>query len=201
MKLEDVLREIEGPKFAAEANFASGSKAFHGGLRNHRVFRGLVELMKEPNVPQAVFRRMVELASRPVQLPFENPYDTALTTYLTALDLNSPELVERGAEAVSKAPNCWWAREMSLRVLERAHQGQMALHSSQLGMNPNTLGETVHALLEDAVAITASLQGYDVNASIKLGATNLNPYRVIPSGRRTVIRYRRRRHRNKAAAA
>ena len=193
MTVEEMFSAVEDHGFAAEANLASGSKAFHSGLRNHRVFRDLMELMKEPNTPQEVLKRIVQLASRPVQMRFENPYDTALTTYLTALDLKSPELVERGAEAVSRAPNCWWGREMSLRVLERARQGQMTLQASQPCINPSVLGETVYTLLEDGMAIAAFFRGYDVNASIKLGATNLNPYRVVPSGRRTVIKGRRRR--------
>jgi hypothetical protein len=137
---EQVLRTIEGHRFAAEINLASGSRAFHSGLRSNGIFQALMEYMKEPNAPQTVLKRIIELAARPVQLPFENPFDTALAAYLTALDLTSPELVKHGAEAVSKAENCWWATEMSLRLLARTHQGQMPIPISHPGANPNALG-------------------------------------------------------------
>src|SRR5260370_47516 len=111
MSLQDVMLKVEDHQFAAEMNLASGSMTFYNSLRNHRVFSELTEQMKEPNVPEAVLRRLIELSNRTVQPQFENPFDVALTTYLTMLDLHSPELIRRAAEVVSKAPNCWWATE------------------------------------------------------------------------------------------
>jgi hypothetical protein len=117
MSLQDVMRKVEDHGFSAEMNLVSGSKAFHKGLRNHPVFRELLEALKEPHAPDRILQQIIELSTQPVQPHFENPFDVALTVYLTALDLHRPDLVRRAAENVSKAPNCWWAAEMSLRQL------------------------------------------------------------------------------------
>lgn len=140
MTLEQAMCVIEGHEFAAEANLASGSKAFYSGLRKHPAFRELLGHIREPNAPETMLRRSVELASRPVDRSIENPFDTALTAYLTALDLQNSELIGRAAEAVSKATNCWWAAEISSRILARVSEGQMPLAVFHPGVNASALG-------------------------------------------------------------
>ena len=140
MTLDEVISAIEDSQFAAESNLASGSKTFHLNLRRHRMVSELAKHMKEPLVAEAILKRVVELAGKPVQPLFENPFDTALTAYLTALEIQSPELLRHAAEAVVNTPNCWWAAEMSLRLLAQAHQGQMPMPISEPGVNPNALG-------------------------------------------------------------
>ncbi len=178
MNLEELMGTIEDHRFAAEANLAIGSRAFHSGIRTHCVIHQLLEHMKEPNVPEIILKRTVELAKRPVPTPFENPFDTALAAYLTALDLNSPELLRHAAEAVSKAPNCWWATEMSLRFLARSQQGQMPLAIFQPGANANTLGMNTDQL------------------------SNLSPtYPALRARGRGLSGHRRRRHSGRLAVA
>lgn len=140
MTAEEVMGLIEGQEFAAEANVASGSRAFYGGLRGHPLLTSLLEQMRQPCVPERILNRILELSSRQVHPSIENPFDTALTAYLTALELQNSELTGRAAEAISKAPNCWWAAEMSSRILARVYEGQMPLPLSLPGMNANVLG-------------------------------------------------------------
>jgi hypothetical protein len=140
MSLKEIMDTLEGHRFAAEANLASGSQAFHNALRSHSIVSELTEHMKEPKVAEMIFKRIVELANKPAPAGFENLFDTALAAYLTALDLSDSELLRQAAEAVSKAPQCWWATEMSSRLLARVHQGQMPIPISQPGMNADALG-------------------------------------------------------------
>lgn len=117
MTLDDVVREIEGNHFAAEVNLASGSVAFDRGLRSHPLFHELAESVRGAQGRDLVIARLEELARKPIDFKYENPYDAAMTAYLTALSqVERPELLEDVVEAVLKTPNCWWAREISTRL-------------------------------------------------------------------------------------
>ena len=188
MSLQDVMLKVEDHQFAAEMNLASGSVTFYNSLRNHWVFRELAEQMKGPNVPEAVLRRLIELSNRSVQPQFENPFDVALTTYLTMLDLYNPELVRRGAEVVSQAPNCWWATEMALRLLARIDLGQMTTIASEPAMNATSLGRTPRVIATQT-GIPASYHG----AAPGVAA-------VTRGGRRSIFGHRRRHPRRLAVA-
>jgi hypothetical protein len=205
MTLQDVMHTIEGHEFAAEANLASGSKAFHNGLRSHHIFSELMEYMKETDVREAILNRLIELSKKPVQPHFENPFDTALATYLTALDLQSPELVRRGAEAVSKAPSCWWANEMSLRVLARREPGQMTIANFESAINANIPGRMARIAATQAGTVgvmTAAHYGSSPFGIISTSNGNTTPLLVATArpGRRGVNGHRRRGHRRPAAA-
>jgi hypothetical protein len=205
MTLQDVMHTIEGHQFAAEANIASGSKAFHNGLRSHHIFGELMEYMKEPNVREVILNRLIELSKKPVQPYFENPFDTALTTYLTALDLQSPELVRHGAEAVSKAPSCWWANEMSLRVLARREPGQMTIAIFESAINAKIPGRM--ARLAATQAATVGVMAATHYGSSSFGIVSTSNGSTAPllastarAGRRGLNGPRRRGHRRSAAA-
>ena len=120
MSLQELLHAIEGHQFAAELNLASGWDAFNRVLRDHQLFRELVSRLKEPMSREAVVKRLGELAVAPFDLRYENPFDTALTAYLTALsDVERPERLEVSIQAVSSAMNCWWAKDCSTRLQSR----------------------------------------------------------------------------------
>lgn len=151
MNLQDVIQSVEGHQFAAEVNLASGSDGFYRALRHHDLFRELADHMKEPAVPEMILRRLLELSRRPIQLQYENPFDAAMTTYLTALEAERPTLAGVAAEAVSRAPNCWWAMEASARLLARVTSAKLCLP-----LNVASLGKMEQLLASHAVGIGAS---------------------------------------------
>jgi len=118
MSPQELMRALEGHQFAAEVNLAGGSEAFYRGLRSHRLFCELMNQLKQRSTRELVLARLLELSREPIRPEYENPYDAAMTAYLVALEATEKaELVAAAAEAVSKAPNCWWASGASARLL------------------------------------------------------------------------------------
>jgi hypothetical protein len=133
MNLKGVMQAIEGHQFAAEVNLASGSFAFYRSLKNHRLFLELAGLVKESGAREAIAARLVELSSKQIELQYENPFDAAMTAYLTVLDeADNLETLAGAAEAVSKAPNCWWAAEASTRLMSKVNLHRRMVSISKL---------------------------------------------------------------------
>ena len=126
MNLTDVMQAIEGHQFAAEMNLVSGSVAFYRALRDHILFRELVNHLEEPRNKDAISNRLLGLAAAPVDVRYENPFDIALVTYLEGLnEVERPERLEGLSLAVSRAPNCWWAKDSSTRLHLRISRQKM----------------------------------------------------------------------------
>jgi hypothetical protein len=69
---------------------------------------------------------LFNLAAAPVDVRYENPFDIALVTYLEGLsEIERPEKLESLSLAVSRAPNCWWAKDSSTRLHLRISRQKM----------------------------------------------------------------------------
>jgi len=133
MSLQNVMDSIEGHQFAAEANLAAGFDAFHRGLQNHLLFRELSDLMRDDAVAlKTVLVRLIELSQTPIRMQYENPFDSAMAAYLMAVEGVDPEVAAVAAEAVSKAPNCWWASQISSRIAISADLRRLGVPSAPL---------------------------------------------------------------------
>ena len=168
MSLQEVMEAVEGHQFAAELNLASGSSAFYRSLGNHPLFLALAGLLKHGRERELVFRRVIELSNYPIQLEFENPFDAALTTYLTALDAQCPIRAAIAARAASKAPNCWWAAESSERLLTAAQKRQMlGKLESYIGFNASDTAALGTIILPvEPVPFVDSMVGYPAGARL-----------------------------------
>jgi hypothetical protein len=123
MSPREMMETIEGPQFAAEVNLAAGFEAFHRSIQSHSLFRDLAGLMKDhPAVFKTVLVRLNDLSRKPIRMQYENPYDSAMAAYLMAADGVDPEVAAVAAEAVSKAPNCWWASQVSSGIARAASE-------------------------------------------------------------------------------
>ena len=127
-----MMETVEGHRFAAEVNLAAGFDAFHRGIQNHSLFRELAGLMKDPIVFRTVLVRIVELSRKPIRTQYENPFDSAMAAYLIAVDGVDPEVAAVAAEAVSKAPNCWWASQVSTGIEISARLRRLGVPSAPL---------------------------------------------------------------------
>lgn len=120
-RIGDLTTQIEDIRFSAELNLATGAKAFRRALRDHSLLHQLAEAARDAASATALVDRVAELSRRQIDVRYENPFDVALCCYLVVLgDTAEPATVARAAQAVSKAPNCWWAIEVAGDVLMRA---------------------------------------------------------------------------------
>ena len=121
MILDDLMAGIEGHQFAAEVNLAAGFDGFLHVVQNYSLIRGIVDQMRESqSVLKTVFKHLAVLAANPIQVQYENPGDSAMAAYLLAIETIDPEAALPAAEAVSLAPNCWWASRVCSRILASA---------------------------------------------------------------------------------
>ena len=132
MTLQEVMETVEGQPFSAEANLAAGLDAFCGAIRNHSLFRDLADRMKDPGVLKTVLVRLVELSRRPIRMQYENPFDSAMAAYLMAVEAVDSEVAAVAAEAVSEAPNCWWASQVSTGIENSASLRRLGVPSAPL---------------------------------------------------------------------
>ncbi len=133
MTLNAAMEAIESYGFAAEVNLASGSLLFHDALRKHHLVSELLENLKLHGATETLLKRISHLSARQIHLDFENPHDVALAAYLTALELYDLDSASLGAEAVGHARNCWWAAEVSRRILQRPKAIREAPHLATVG--------------------------------------------------------------------
>lgn len=122
----ELMRAIELHRFSGEVNLAAGTKTFRRSLRNHALFRELADLAKEPHVRTKIAERVATLSRAEIDAKYENPFDAALSAYLTVLgDTAEPEVVIEAASAAASAPNCWWtvgiSRELLIRAVATGH--------------------------------------------------------------------------------
>lgn len=116
MTLRELIPLIEAPLFSAEVNLASGSKGFYQTLRRHPLVKALREQLCSHDVATALVRRVHQLSKVETDEGYENPYDAAMTAYLTALEDTNRDLAAAAARSVAKLENCWWAAETSARL-------------------------------------------------------------------------------------
>jgi hypothetical protein len=124
--LTEVMQTIEQDRFSAEVNLAAGTKAFRRGLRSHPLVHELAEFAKDPQSRREIAERISTLSRAQTDARYENPFDAALSAYLTVLgDTAEPDSIAEAASAVASAQNCWWAvgisREMLMRTAATGH--------------------------------------------------------------------------------
>jgi hypothetical protein len=116
--LNDLLNEIEGIDFIAEASAASNDAGFELALTSRPEFQSLLStLLRLPEAGAEIFRRVVVLAQREVDRRYQNPYDTPLAAYLAALKLAWRPETRLAAHKVLSAPNIWRAHRLASQAL------------------------------------------------------------------------------------
>jgi hypothetical protein len=90
----------------------------------------LATLLQQRSSRAALLDRLRTLADTTVDLRYENPFDTALATYLIAIEQTVPSLVGLAAQLVINAKQTWLSSHLARSVLltrrslPRAQPGQ-----------------------------------------------------------------------------
>lgn len=109
---------IESKEYAAELSSASGYEMFVDLMEknltyNH--FRSAIRYkgMGFANGCDIVIRRIKHILEQNVDCKYENPYDTALATYVRALESEDHDAGMCAAQMINDAKQIWWARQVA----------------------------------------------------------------------------------------
>ena len=116
-ELNELFKYIESDLFSANVNLASDLRTFLKLVRGQPEVEALRRVIKSQEARLHLLRRVCSLAGLEADVRYENPYDSALATYLWSLALVDHELACHAAEVIRRVPLCWWAREISARLL------------------------------------------------------------------------------------
>ena len=130
--LAETMTAIEQEQFAAQMNLAPGTRAFRRMLRGHSLFRQLSASAREHSA--AIVARIETIGAIEIDGRYENPFDVALSAYMTALsDSAGPEFTSRAARAVLNTPNCWWSLGIAREaLLQTVASGPIAVPNDRL---------------------------------------------------------------------
>ena len=121
-ELAPIFRAIESPDLDAESNVASDLRTFERILDSNASVLQLKIRSMDSGVRQAVYLRILELASRPIDERFLNPNDTALAAYSHVLSKSDDELTTLAAKFADSARNGLWASRVARQILEKFTQ-------------------------------------------------------------------------------
>lgn len=135
MAFSDDLTTIEDRLFSAELNVVSSTRAFFGAIsRNPVVLRVLREIRESGELLEDLLGHALELCEIVPDSRYENPYDTALATYLWLTHFSSEGISRSLAESIDGTSRTWYAKKLAYRIL---FQKQMLLS----GTWPSTQGQ------------------------------------------------------------
>ncbi len=118
MNWENVLDEIQSPKFDAALNVVSSTNGFFQAVEKHPTVReAFRQMLGSGEVREDAIGRIFDLASREIDLEFENPHDTALAVLLWLTTFAANNNLQVAAAYVARAPQCWYAKKLAQRIL------------------------------------------------------------------------------------
>jgi hypothetical protein len=130
MTAAEAMKSIEGDRFSALVNLASGLRTFLRIAADQPEVRSLSGEMQAPEVTARVFERVLELSSAPAQQGCEHPADAAIAVYLWLLGSRDGDYAEFAAETVIGCNHFWWARKVAegVKKSSRFHSVGGAVH-------------------------------------------------------------------------
>ncbi len=124
MTLSELMEQIEGRRFDAYLNAASGLSVLRMALEDSPFLRDLIaELQAHPENAQRVSQRISDLLKTADQPDYS--FDAALAAYLFALSRVDSALTHKAIEAILQTPQLWWARRLAQHLQTQiAHEQQ-----------------------------------------------------------------------------
>jgi hypothetical protein len=121
MNLSEIFEQIEGPRFDATMNAASGLSVFQRALERDETLAQLRdEARKSAAHSQLVFQRLTSLLEADNSALHCQRFDAALAAYLYALNGVDFELAQEAIDAILQTPNLFWARRLAKHIREQA---------------------------------------------------------------------------------
>lgn len=131
-QFSDLSKQVESTDFRFLANQASSFRMFQRILDEDDTFRQLVGFAKTRNGALAILERILALAAIRDTNVTENPNDTALATYLMALDAAAFDYTHIVALVLRRRSNLWWSRKAANAIVERVASTRLAPHEDTI---------------------------------------------------------------------
>jgi hypothetical protein len=110
-------------------NVASGLKQFARGLSSAPEVQELVASARSRDDSLVIAERFNQVAARPANPDYENPWDVALAAYLLVLDRVDPPQAAVCAERALTSPHGWWSKKLADTIIsENSHGSPVARH-------------------------------------------------------------------------
>jgi hypothetical protein len=142
--LDKLAEIIESREFRLVANQAAGLLTFKRLVEQHEVFTDIIKFASDKQGALQLLGRILELSSKENDQRYENPYDTALATYLLALDATNSEYSVPAAYLTRSASQLWWSVRISTDIIARSKQKVQSETAQQ------TVGQPPHIDLKSA---------------------------------------------------
>ena len=114
MTFPQAVREIESPEFAGRVNIASGLGTLFAIIAREP---GPTYLLRSANQDEGIALRLLRRALQRAQEDFdhryENPWDTAIATFLWVVCRARPELSPFASEVALSLRQSWWTRKFA----------------------------------------------------------------------------------------
>lgn len=121
INLDKYFSEIESTKFCVEAGIANNLRQFEEVVRNSHPFIFLCMNIRDggqgrAHGPDLVLERIKQLINTDFDHKYENPHDTALATYVMALDLEDHDAGMCAAQMLNDVKQIWWTRKIINKI-------------------------------------------------------------------------------------
>ncbi|MEO1270019.1 MAG: hypothetical protein AAFX99_18180 [Myxococcota bacterium] len=112
------LNAIESTHFATRlTSIVSDAESVAQFAAHEPEVKAIQAMMKDdPTRAQALAERARGLLARDFDEGYINPWDVAMTLYLTLLSRNDPPLARSVAHWVARRDDFWWARRLATRM-------------------------------------------------------------------------------------
>jgi hypothetical protein len=122
INLDHTFEAIESADFRYKANFAAGITAFKQIILESESFQGLLVARDDIEIADKIVLRIFKLMATEVDTRYENPYDTALATYLMVLDYIGHNHIVDYASVILELSKIWWAAKVAYEIMERTRE-------------------------------------------------------------------------------
>jgi hypothetical protein len=118
-RVRQACEEIESIELLVRLAAASGFDVFMRDAYAEPALQVLVGAITEPQTRLEIARRALGLASRPIDVRYQNRWDTALALYLAVLSSSGDQNVTRTVAEIllASTPRLWWADRMASRIV------------------------------------------------------------------------------------
>ena len=118
MSFSSALQEIESHNFAARLGVANTDNMLQALAAQENCVKELVSLIRDPSEASKLVAHGSSLIREQDDVRYRNPRDTAIAVYIWALAQTHPLLGRLLAAEATRAARLWWARKISLSILE-----------------------------------------------------------------------------------
>ncbi|MFW9940464.1 MAG: hypothetical protein ACFFFT_05445 [Candidatus Thorarchaeota archaeon] len=119
MNTTKAFKRIESDEFSFNVNISSDLHTFILNIQQEKAVNFLIENLNHNDIKISILNRIINLANRQVDIRYENPWDSALATYLWILHVCDFDLAQLGAEITLQSQKCWWASKIANLIILR----------------------------------------------------------------------------------